>query len=182
MFPSKALMLATVLMEEQYESFLDVDFWTMIFAWANLVILFLILKKILFKPLKNMIDKRQSEISDLYADAEKSKKDAAELRADYETKLEKATEESEKIIRDATRKAQLKEEEILHEAQENASKVLARAEEQIDMEKKQALNDIKDEVSGMAVAIASAVLERDVKEDENQDIINNFIENLGDKK
>lgn len=166
----------------EFEPFLNVDVWTMIFAWVNLLILFFVLKKILFKPIKNMIDKRQEEITNLYDDANKSKEDAKALKEDYETKLEKANEESEQIIRDATRKAQLKEEEILHEAQENAAKVLARAEEQIDMEKKQALNDIKDEVSDMAVAIASAVLERDVKEEENQEIIDNFIEGLGDKK
>ena len=165
----------------EYENFLNVDVWTMIFAWINLIILFLILRKILFKPVKNMIDKRQNEIDTMYENAEKNQADAEALKKDYETKLEKANEESEAIIRDATRKAQLKEEEILHEAQDNAAKVLSRAEEQIDMEKKQALNDIKDEVSNMAVAIASAVLERDVKEEENKDIIDSFIETLGDK-
>lgn len=169
-------------MPGEYQSFVSIDIWTMIFAWCNLIILFLVLKKILFKPLKNMIDTRQREIDDMYSDANKSKTDAENIRATYEQRLQRANEESEQIIRDATRKAQLKEEEILQEAHEMAAKTLRHAEEQIDMEKKQALNDIKDQVSDMAVAIASAVLERDVKKEENADIIDNFIQNLGDEQ
>lgn len=169
-------------MPGEYQGFVSIDIWTMIFAWCNLIILFLVLKKILFKPLKNMIDTRQREIDDMYSDANKSKTDAENIRATYEQRLQRANEESEQIIRDATRKAQLKEEEILQEAHEMAAKTLKHAEEQIDMEKKQALNDIKDQVSDMAVAIASAVLERDVKKEENADIIDSFIQNLGDEQ
>ncbi len=167
-------------MPGEYESFVSIDIWTMIFAWCNLIILFFVLKKLFFKPLKNMIDTRQKQIDDMYADADKSKADAALLKEDYETKLSKATEESETIIRDATRRAQLKEEEILMDAREAASETMKRAEEQIEMEKKQALNDIKDEVADMAVAIASAVLERDVDKSENSQMIDEFIANLGD--
>ena len=169
-------------MAGEYESFVSIDIWTMIFAWCNLIILFFILKKLLFKPIMNMIDQRKKEIDDMYTDASTSKEQAETMRADYEVKLTRANEESEQIIRDATRKAQLKEEEILRDAQAQASKTLRRAEEQIEMEKKHALNEIKDEVSGMAVAIASAVLERDVKAEENSAIIDNFIESLGDGK
>ena len=169
-------------MAGEYESFVSIDIWTMIFAWCNLIILFFILKKLLFKPIMNMIEQRRKEIDDMYSDASTSKEQAETMRADYEVKLTRASEESEQIIRDATRKAQLKEEEILRDAQAQASKTLRRAEEQIEMEKKHALNEIKDEVSGMAVAIASAVLERDVKAEENSAIIDNFIENLGDGK
>ena len=66
------------------EAFVGVNFFTMIAAWCNLLILFLILKKLLFKPLKNMIDSRQKEIDDMYADAESSKKSAENMRTEYE--------------------------------------------------------------------------------------------------
>ena len=164
------------------QNFVSIDIWTMIFAWCNLVILFFILKKLLFKPIMNVITTRQKEIDDMYTDASTSKSEAESMRADYEVKLTRANEESEQIIRNATRKAQLKEEEILRDAQAQASKTLKRAEEQIEMEKKHAMNEIKDEVSDMAVAIASAVLERDIKPEENSAIIDSFIENLGDDK
>ena len=138
------------------------------------------MKKFLFKPVKKMIDDRQQEIDGLYADAGASKEAAEALKEQYEARLSEANAEKEEILRGAHRKARLREEEILKQAQEKASHTLKRAEEQIAMEKKRALNDIKDEVSGMAVDIASAVLARDVKAKEHSDLIDSFIEKLGE--
>lgn len=166
---------------DKFESFVGVNFWTMIFAWVNLLILYLLFKKFLFVPIKKMIDSRQQEIDDMYSDAESARESAGELKAEYEEKLEKATEESEQILKTAVRRAQLKEEEILKEANEQAARTLERAEEQIALEKKQALNDVKNEVSAMAIGIASAVIERDVSESEHRDLIDDFINNIGNE-
>ena len=152
----------------------------MIAAWCNLLILFLFLKKLLFKPLKKMIDSRQKEIDDMYEDAEKSKSDAADIKSEYEKKLENANEESEEILKNAMRKAKLREEEILRDANEKAARTMERAYEQVELEKKRAINEVKDEVAEIALGIASAVIERDVKEDEHKAFIDGFIENMGD--
>ncbi len=167
---------------DKFESFVGVNFWTMIFAWINLLILYLFLKKILFKPVKNMIDSRQKEVDDMYCDAEKSKSDAQALKSEYEERLEKANEESEEILKKAVRRAQLREEEIIKNADEEAKRSLERAREACELEKKRALNDIKDEVSGMALEIASAVIERDISEAEHKAFIDDFIRNIGDAK
>lgn len=169
------------LLETTTEAFVGVNFWTMIFAWINLLILYLFLKKLLFKPMKNMIDSRQKEIDDMYSDAETARSDAADLKAEYEEKISKANEESEQILKSAVRRAQLKEEEILKEANAQAARTLERAEEQIELEKKQALNDVKNEVSAMAIGIASAVIERDVSENEHKKLIDDFINNIGNE-
>jgi F-type H+-transporting ATPase subunit b len=165
---------------DKFEAFVGVNLFTMIFAWVNLLILYLFLKKLLFKPVKNMIDSRQKEIDDTYADAESSKKSAEEMKSEYEKKLEAANRESEEIVKRAIRKAELREEEIIAEANEKAARVLERAEEQIELEKKKAINDVKDEVSGMAVSIAAAVIGRDVKGDEHKELIDSFIDGMGD--
>lgn len=167
---------------EKFESFVGVNFWTMIFAWCNLLILYLVLKKLFFKPLKNMIDSRQKEIDDMYSDAESSVESANALKAEYEEKLASANSESEEILKAAQRRALLKEEEILREADEKAARTLARAEEQIELEKARAINEVKDEVSEMAIGIASAVIERDVSADEHSELINEFINNIGNEK
>lgn len=163
---------------DKFESFVGVNFWTMIFAWINLLILYLFLRKLLFKPVKNMIDSRQKEIDDMYSDAESSRTDAEALKSEYEEKLKAANEESEAILKSAVRKAQLKEEEILKEANEKAARTLERAEEQVELEKRRAVNEVKDEISDMAIGIASAVIGRDVKEDEHRELIDDFIKNL----
>ena len=164
---------------DKFEAFIGVNPFTMIFAWINLLILYLFLKKILFTPVKNMIDSRQKEIDDMYSDAENSKTAAEEMKAEYEEKLGSANEESEEILKKAIRRAQLREEEILKEANDKAQRVLDRAEEQIELEKKQAINDVKNQVSGMAVDIAAAIIERDVNKSEHEAMINEFIDSMG---
>ena len=151
---------------EKFEAFVGVNPWTMLFAWVNLLILYLFLKKLAFNPLKNMIDSRQKEIDDMYSEAEDSKKAAGDLKAEYEEKISHATEESEEILRDPN---------------PQAARTIERAEEQIELEKKRALNEVKDEVSAMAIGIASAVIERDVNESEHRDLIDDFINNMGNE-
>lgn len=163
-----------------FESFVGVNFWTCLFTLLNLFILYKFMKKLLFKPVKKMIDDRQQEIDDQYADAAQSKADAAELKERYETRLAEANRESDEILKEAYRTAQLREEEMLRQAQEQAAQTLRRADEQVELEKKRAMNEIKDEVSVMAVDIAAAVLARDIKAKEHSDLIDSFLDNLGD--
>lgn len=167
---------------DKFEAFVGVNLFTMIFAWINLLILYIFLKKLLFKPVKKMIDSRQKEIDDMYSDAEASKAEAHEMREEYEAKLERANEESEEILKRAVRRAQLREEEILREADEKAERALERAREQVELEKKHAINEVKNEVSEMAIGIAAAVIERDVKAEEHEAMIDEFIKNMGAEK
>lgn len=164
-----------------FESFVGVNFWTCLFTLLNLLILYKFMKKLLFKPVKNMIDTRQQEIDDLYADADKSKTDAAALKVQYEQRLAEANAESEEILKVANRKAQLRQEEILRDAQEKAAQTLRCADEQVEMEKKRAMNEIKNDVSVMAVDIAAAVLARDISKEEHSALIDSFIDKLGDR-
>lgn len=164
----------------EYESFVGIDFWTALFGFVNMLITFAILKKFLFKPVLKMIDDRQKEIDDLYDDAGKSKAQAECLRQQYDAKLKDATAEGDRIIRNATRQAQDREEAILRDAQSKAARTMERAQEQIEMEKKQAMNDLKDQVSGMALDIASAVLEEDIDGKKHAKLIDSFIDQLGD--
>ena len=164
---------------DAFESFVGVNVWTMIFAWCNLLILYLFLKKILFKPVKNMIDSRQKEVDDMYSSAEKAEADAKTMKSEYEAKLAKANEESEEILRTAQRRALLKEEDILKEAAQEATRIRDRASEEIELEKKRMLGEIKDEVSGMAVDIASALIGREVSGKEHEKFIDEFIDELG---
>lgn len=165
---------------DAFESFVGVNVWTMLFAWCNLLIIYLFLKKILFVPVKNMIDSRQKEVDDMYSEAESAEADAKAMKAEYEAKLSAANEESEEILRTAQRRALLKEEEILKEASVEATRIRERATEEIALEKKHMLSEIKDEVSYMAIDIASAVIGREVSASEHEKFIDTFIDELGE--
>ncbi len=163
-----------------FESFVGVNFWTCLFTLVNLSILYKFMKKLLFKPVQNMIDSRQKEIDDLYADAGRSKAEAEALKTQYEGQLSEANAERERILKAAHQRALQQQETMLREAQEQAARTLKRADEQIELEKKQARNELKNEVSDMAVQIAGAVLARDVKPAEHEALIDSFIDGLGD--
>ena len=163
-----------------FESFVGVNFWTCLFTLVNLFILYKFMKKLLFKPVQNMIDSRQKEIDDLYADAGRSKAEAEAHKSQYEGQLSEANAERERILKAAHQRALQQQETMLREAQEQAARTLKRADEQIELEKKQARNELKNEVSDMAVQIAGAVLARDVKPAEHEALIDSFIDGLGD--
>ena len=166
---------------EGFEKFVGVNFWTMIFAWCNLLILYFALRKILFRPVMNMIESRRKEIDDIYSKAEGYLADARADREEYARKLEQVKEEGEEYMKSAVKRAQCREEEILREADMKAEHMIKRAEEMIELEKKQAINDVKDQVSSMAIGIASAVIERDVSESEHKKLIDDFIGTMGNE-
>ena len=164
--------------EPRFLDFVTIDVWTLIFTWGNLLILFLLMKKLLFKPVRKMMLDRENEVKEMYIDAEKSRSDADALKADYETRLSK--QEAEEIIKSATRSATLKSEEIIADAQKNAAGIIERADKQIEAEKRNAENELKNEVSELALSIASKVIEKEIDGEKHKELIDSFIEKMGE--
>lgn len=166
---------------EEYLSFVTIDVWTIIFTWGNLFILYLLMKKFLFKPVKEMIDKREQEVADIYEAANSEKEAAEKMRAEYEKKMNEAKEEAGEIVKNATRRAQLRSEEIIGEAQEKAVIIVRKADKQIEQEKKNAMNEIKNEISGMAVSLAEKVIEKDIDSEKHSALFDEFLKEIGDE-
>ena len=160
--------------------FLNINFFTALFTLANTVALFLVLKKFLWKPVLDMIQARQKEIDDLYADAGSARQEAMELRSEFQNKLSAAQETSERIVKEAVARGQNREEEIIRKANEEAAAILEKAAADIALEKKKAINDAKDEISGMAMAIAEKVVGRELNEKDQEKLFDEFINELGE--
>ena len=165
---------------EKFTDFFTIDVWTIIFSLGNLLILFLLMKKFLFKPVAKILEEREKLIKDKIDSAEAAEAEANAKNEEYTTLLANAKSESEEIIKTATRRANLDSEKILQTAREQASDIVKRGEEQVEMERKQAFMDIKEEISGMAVSIASAVVGREVSGEEHMDFIDRAIEEMGE--
>ena len=164
-----------------FENFIGFNPWTALFTLLNLVLTFLILKKFLFKPVNKMIDDRQNEIDALYADAAGAKTEAETLRADYIRKLAEAKDSSAKILSDATRVANLRGEEILRQARADADALREKAGVDIELERKKALNDVKGDISRIALDIAEKVMERELDEKDQERLIEGFLRDMGDQ-
>lgn len=166
---------------EGYQSFISIDFWNSLFALVNMIVSFWFLKKFTFGPIKKMIDDRQQEIDGLYADAASAKEQAESLQSQYSARMEGAGEEAAQLIQNASKTAQLRSDEIVRAAQADAQAILAKADRDIALEKKKAMNDIKDDISGMALSIAEKVAEKEINADDQQALIASFIDKLGDE-
>ena len=164
----------------KFQDFIGIDFWTALFVLLNTLAVFFVAKKFLFKPVKKMIDDRQKEIDDLYADAEEAKADAEAMEEEYKQKLSEATETGERIVREAVARGQQREEEIIRQANAEAAAILDKAAADIELEKKKAINDAKDEISELAMAIAEKVVGREFSETDQTQLINSFIDELGE--
>ena len=165
---------------ENFESFIGVNFWTALFTLLNFIILFLVAKRFLIGPGLAIIEARQKEIDDLYLDAGNAKDNALALEAEYKEKLSAATETGDRIVKEAVARGQAREEEILRAANAEASAIMDKAAADIAQEKKKALNDAKDEISGMAIAIAEKVVGRELNAADQADLVDSFIAQLGD--
>lgn len=161
--------------------FLNINFFTALFTLANTVTLFIVLKKFLFKPVMKIIDDRQKEIDDLYADAGKAKAEAQSMENDYRQKLDAAVQTGERLVKEAVARGQKREEEIVARANAEADAIRAKASADIAQEKKKALNDAKDEISGLALSIAGKVVGRALTNEDQSRLVDNFIDALGDQ-
>ena len=167
-------------MPEQ-QGFISFDTWTALFVLLNTVTMFLVLKRFLFKPVLKMVKDRQDEIDGMYADADQAKASANALQAEYQQKLSAAAETSDRIVKEAVARGQSREEEIIRQANAEASAIMDKAAADIAQEKKKAINDAKDEISGMAMAIAEKVVGRELSSADQEKLVDEFINELGGK-
>ena len=109
-----------------------------------------------------------------------AKEDAAAMKADYEAEMAKAKESANSILQNAQKDAAARSEAMIQEAQTQAAGIKAKAEADIAQEKKKAVNDIKNEIGGIAMDIAGKVIEREISEEDHKKLIDEFIENVGE--
>ena len=163
-----------------FESFLGVNPWTALFILLNTLTIFFVAKKFLFGPVMKIIDDRQKEIDDLYAGANTAQQQAQAMEAEYKQKLSAAQATSERIVKEAVARGQNREEEIIRKANQDAAAIMDKASADIAQEKKKAINDAKNEISGLAMAIAGKVVERELSGADQAKLIDSFIDGLGD--
>ncbi len=158
------------------------DLWTLIFTWANFIILFLLVKKLLFKPILGIIKQREDEIGKMYDDAQAADDHAKAMETEYTQKLAAAKEEAEGIVADAVQNARARADKIVSDSQAQAAAMIESANARIEREQKAAIEDAKGEICSMAVMIASKVIEKDMDADSHSAFIEKCIDEMGDAK
>ena len=165
---------------ELYQALITLDGWTFLAQICNLMIQLVIFKKFLLKPIKQVIADRKAKADSEIADAQKLRTDAEAMKAEYEQNLQNARTEANQIVAAAQKTATARSEEIVGEARAQAAALKQKAEADIAQERKKAVNEVKDEIGGIAMEIASKVVEREISEKDHKDLIDEFIKNVGE--
>ena len=165
---------------ELYQALITLDGWTFLAQICNLMIQLVIFKKFLLKPIRQVIADRKAKADSEIADAQKLRTEAEAMKAEYEQNLQNARTEANQIVAAAQKTATARSEEIVGEARAQAAALKQKAEADIAQERKKAVNEVKDELGGIAMEIASKVVEREISEKDHKDLIDEFIKNVGE--
>ncbi len=155
--------------------------WTLIAQLCNLFLQMFLIKKFLFKPIREVLEKRKAKADAEITDATKAKEEAEAMKAEYEQNMKEAREKATDILATAQKSATLQSEEILKEANAQAVAIKAKAEKDIALEKRKAVNEIKDEIGDMAMEIAGKVIERELSAKDHEKLIDEFINKVGEE-
>ena len=167
-------------MEQLYQSLVAVNPVTLIAQICNLFIQLFVFKKFFWDKILAILDQRREAADKEISDAQAAHAEADAIRATYEQNMKEAKEKADGILYNAQKTATARSEEIISQAQKAAAQIKSKASSDIEMEKKKAINDAKNEISSLAMAIAGKVVERELNADDQSTLIDRFIDELGD--
>lgn len=168
-------------METLYQSLVAVEPVTLIANICNLFIQMLIIKKFFLDKILAVLDQRRNAADKEISDAKTAKDEALSIKKTYEENMLQANAKANEILAAAQKTAAERSEKIIAEAQFSAAQIKSKASADIAQEKKKAINDAKNEISGLAMAIAGKVVGRELAESDQQGLIDRFIDELGDQ-
>jgi len=162
------------------DGLISLNVWTLIFTWVNLIILFLVLKRFLYKPVKKMLQKREDEVKKEYEEAAVLKNEGEQLKTEYEQSLLQAKDQAGEIISNAVKKAAIYTDETEKQAKQKAADIIKKAEQEMESERNTAANQMKDEITNLSVLMAKKMLKREITDEDQSRFIDEFIEDAGE--
>ena len=142
----------------------------------NLLVLFFILKKLLFKPVTNFIDNRNGKIEEAINSANSLKEEVENMKQEYEDKLKGAGEEGKKIVEEYRDRASVEHTAAIDTAKRDAQKIIEDARREIDVEKDKAIAELKQEVGNLVVTASEKVIKKNMDTETNRKLISEFID------
>ncbi len=159
---------------------ISVNLWQILISLANLLILFLIIKKFLFGPVKKLLAKRQEELDSRYRAADEAKTRAEADETFWNEKKAGAEAEADEILSRATENARLREEKILEDAKASADGIIRQAEAEAELERRKAEESIKREIVDVSSLLTEKLLNREIKLEDHRSMIDSVIDTIGE--
>ncbi len=159
---------------------ISVNLWQILISLANLLIIFLILKKFLWKPVKKVMDQRKAMVDKQFADAAAAEEKANADQAEWAAKLADADAEAKSRIDAADETARRHGDRIVADAKDKAQGIIRQAEAEAVLERQKAEADIKREIAAVGAELAEKMLEREMKSEDHAKMIESFLDEVGD--
>lgn len=159
---------------------ISINLWQVLISLCNLLLLFLILKKFLYQPVRKMLAQRKAQLDEQYRKAEQAQQAAEENRQTYERQLADAHAQAEQILQTATGQADHRAERIVADAREKADGIVREAQTQAALEQKKARAGIKQEIVDVSAALAAKLLEREINPADHRALIDAAIADVGE--
>ncbi|MBD3226228.1 MAG: F0F1 ATP synthase subunit B [Caldithrix sp.] len=157
---------------------LELDPGMMVWTWITFFIVLFILSKIALKPLLGVVENREKEISDNLDKARKEREESEALVEKHRKMIEEAESEGQKILKENQKLAENARQEILDKANQESDKMIEKAKEEIVRQKAGALAELKAEVADLAVGAAEKIIEQNLDKDKQKSIVENYIKNM----
>ena len=159
---------------------ISVNIWHIVISLCNLTLLFLAIKKFLYKPVKATMAKRQEEIDKHYAAAKEAEQSALTTKTEWEAQMATAKETADAMIKDAADTAKRRGESIVDDAERRADSIVRGAMEQAELERRSAEDGIRHEIVELSTQLAEKLLEKEVSADDHRVLIGAFLDKIGD--
>ena len=147
----------------------------------SMLLLFTLMSFLLFNPVRDMLEKRKQRIVDDRETAKREKEEAIAYKEKYEQKLKEIDTEVQQILTDARKKAMKNEAKIIADANEEANRMIARAHTEIELEKKQALDDMKQEMITIASMMAQKIVTASLDASVQERLIEDTLKEMGER-
>lgn len=154
--------------------------WDVVFILINLIVLYVIMRVVLVKPIKSVIEKRESIIKSGLKNAAESEANAKALEKEWHKKIDAASKESENMIKKAKKDAQGEYDKLVAEANSEAARILNDARRSMEDEKKRTMRGIQSEIAGLALDTTKKVLENSDLSSIDNSLYDKFLTETGD--
>lgn len=142
--------------------------------------LFLIMSNLLFNPARKFLNDRKEGIAKDLSDAKTDKEEAEKLKAEYQAKLKNVNKEAEAMLSEARQKALKNETKIISDAKAEAAAIIARANEEAELEKQKAADEMKQEMIQIAALMASKVVAANIDTTIQSTLVEQTLKEMGD--
>ena len=159
---------------------ISINLWQILISLCNLLLLFLVLKKFLYQPVRRVMAERQAALDRQYAEAAEAQQKAENDRLAWEAKMQDARSEADHLLKAASERAGRREEQIVSEAKEKAEQIVKNAEDQAALEHKKSRAGIRKEIVEVSAVLTEKLVGHEIHPEDHRAIIDSVISEIGE--